>query len=55
MGNGKERDETGRDFPHPRVRAVCLIRNQVSRLVDSEPNRSTRKKTSNVDSLGGSR
>src|SRR5262245_34117023 len=51
MRNGKERNETGRDFPHPRVRAECLIRNQVSRFVEAEPKRSASTQACDVESL----
>jgi hypothetical protein len=52
MRNGKEGNETGRDFPHPRVCSERLIRNDVSRFMKSEPNRSAGEKPYDIDSLG---
>ena len=55
MRNGKERDETGRDFPHPRVCSERLIRNKVSRFMDAEPKRSTGEESSDIAGLGVNR
>jgi hypothetical protein len=52
MRNGKEGDETGRDFPHPGVCSERLIRNDVSRFMESEPKRSAGEKPDDIDSLG---
>jgi|KBSSwiStaDraftv2_1062776.scaffolds.fasta_scaffold41343_2 hypothetical protein len=55
MRNGKKGNETGRDFPHPGVRPERLIRNEVSRFMDSEPKRSAGEKPYDVDRLGRNR
>jgi hypothetical protein len=55
MRNGKEGDETGRDFPHSRVCSERLIRNQVSRFVESEPKRSAGEKSRDIEGLAGNR
>jgi hypothetical protein len=55
MRNGKKGDETGRDFPHSRVCSERLIRNQVSRLMESEPKRSAGKESCDIEGLGRNR
>jgi hypothetical protein len=55
MRNGKKGNETGRDFPHSGVCSERLIRNQVSRFMESEPKRSASEKPYDIDGLGGNR
>src|SRR5215510_14831764 len=55
MSNGKEGNETGRDFPHPGICSERLIRNHVSRFMESEPKRSTGEEPYDVTSLGRNR
>src|SRR4030095_1187363 len=55
MRNGKEGGETGGVFPPPRVLSERPIRNELSRLMQSEPNRSAGEKPDDVDSLGRNR
>ena len=52
MRNGKEGNESGRNFPHSWVSAESLVRNQVSRFVEAEPKRSTGKELQHIGSLG---
>ena len=51
MGDGKERDETCRDFPYPGVRIEGNVEDEVSRLVQTQPDRGTGKKPEDVAGL----
>ena len=51
MGDGKEREKTGRDFPYPRRRIEGRIEQQMSRFVESEPNRRAAKKLHHLNGL----
>ena len=51
MSDGKERDESGRDFPYPRVRVEGDIEDEMPRFVRPEPKRSTGEELCDISSL----
>ena len=53
MRDGKERDESGRDFPYAGMSAKRLIQGEVTRLVQSEPKRSAGQKLHGIFRLRG--
>ena len=52
MRYGKERDESGRDFPYPWVRAERLVQDEVTGFVEPQPERSTGKELHHRGCLG---
>jgi hypothetical protein len=55
MRDGKKRDESGRNFPYAGMCAECLVQDEVTRLVQSEPKRSTGEKLNDIFRLRGNR
>jgi hypothetical protein len=53
MSDGKERNESGGDFPYARVRGERDVEDQMSSFVRAEPNRSTSEELSDISSLRG--
>lgn len=52
MCDGKERDETGGDFPYPWVSVERSVEAEVSGFVEAEPERGTGEKLRHAGSLG---
>ena len=53
MRDGKERDETGRDFPYAWVRVEGEVEDEVSRFMKTEPSGGAPEKLQYAGVLGG--